>query len=58
MYHEVSEPYAFLWYLRPALRAEDGWWWWTVMSRPAALTLVMALPRAVCSANFPPLDID
>jgi predicted methyltransferase len=67
MYHEVSEPYAFLWYLRPALKSggkvivvdEDvqaGGPHAGVSSSGSRSD--MALPPPACSANFPPSDID
>ena len=47
MYHEVTEPYAFLWHLRPALRQGGKWWWWILTGLPIST----ASPRNCCFAN-------
>jgi ubiquinone/menaquinone biosynthesis C-methylase UbiE len=48
MYHEVTEPYAFLWHMRPALAEGGQVIVVDVDRRPTS----MALPRSCCSANL------
>ena len=50
MYHEIEQPYEFLWRLRPALKRRRRKWWW---SMPTARPRTTAPRPICCNASSP-----